>query len=167
MNRFFFSLSLFFLFGNVFGQFLAKGADPYCTNWEYHPDVTKEQLEKMGLSNSPYLNEYESAFLNALFQDTTSYFYKEKIDFDFTNKKVYFYCFGERGKYYYFDMQKKYYENNMSGSCCNGTLYLFNDEEKKLMDGYDAAILYWQKVLYSKEKFFNFKQRRKKLKNLQ
>jgi len=111
-------------------------------------DIPKDilnHLEKMGVDGTPMLNNYESVFLNVIFKD--------KLDgFDFTNKKVGFIKIsGESGKVHYFEMQKKYFFEE-SQSCDNGTLYIFNETQKKESGGYDAAIVYWSKFLLPKDK---------------
>ena len=86
------------------------------------------------------LNETESAYLNKIFETARN-------DFDFTNKKVGFIMIsGENGKTHYFDMHEKH-SINTNSPCDNGTLYIFNTEQKAESGGYDAAIVYWSKFL--------------------
>ena len=43
-------------------------------------------------------------------------------------------------------MQKKSLENK-NVPCDNGILYIFDENQKKESGGYDAAIVFWSKVL--------------------
>jgi hypothetical protein len=84
------------------------------------------------------LNATEGAYLNKIFETARN-------GFDFTNKKAGFIMIsGEKGKTHYFDMHKKH-STNANDSCDNGTLYIFNAEQKAASGGYDAAIVYWSK----------------------
>ena len=58
-----------------------------------------EQLDKIGIDNSPLLNSYESEYLNVVFKDSLN-------GFDFHGKKIGFISSGENSKFLYFDMQK-------------------------------------------------------------
>ena len=106
------------------------------------PADVLNRLDKMGIDNSPLLNGYESAFLNAIFKDQLK-------DFNFADKKVGFLVSG--GKMYYFDMQKKHYAQK-DNACDNGVLYVFDESQKKESGGYDAAILCWSKFLIPSDK---------------
>jgi hypothetical protein len=91
------------------------------------------------------LNETEGAYLNKIFETNQN-------DFDFINKKVGFIMIsGENGKTHYFDMHEKH-STNANLPCDNGTLYIFNAEQKAESGGYDAAIVYWSKFLLPVEK---------------
>ena len=121
---------------NLFGQ---------VRNFNDIPKDILEHLDKMGVDSSPMLNNYESAFLNVIFKDSLK-------GFDFTNKKVGFIkIYGEKGKIQYFDMQKKHFVDEKY-PCNNGTLYIFDETQKKESGGYDAAIVYWSKFLIPVEK---------------
>ena len=61
------------------------------------PKVFLEQLDKMGIDNSPLLNSYESEYLNVVFKDSLN---------GFDGKKIGFISSGENSKFLYFDMQK-------------------------------------------------------------
>ena len=122
----------FFVSMNLFGQIRANN------------DVPAEiasHLDKMG-DSSPLLNSYESAFLNAVFKDSLN-------GFDFTNKVVGFLQGGDKTKY--FDMQRKHLADKNS-PLDNGTLYIFDENQKKESGGYDAAILFWSKSFVPKDK---------------
>jgi hypothetical protein len=43
-------------------------------------------------------------------------------------------------------MQKKHFVDEKH-PCDNGTLYIFDETQKKESGGYDAAIVYWSKCL--------------------
>lgn len=89
------------------------------------------------------LSKIEGAYLNEIFETA-------RKDFDFANKKVGFYTGSSGGtkssKKHYLDMQEKHSVDE-NYPCDNGTLYIFNAEQKRDSGGYDAAILYWSKVL--------------------
>jgi hypothetical protein len=123
---------MFSLSVNLFGQ---------ARNFKDVPKEIFEQLNEMGIDNMPLLNSYESVFFNVFFKS-------ERKDFDFTNKKVGFYSNGKRSKIHYFDMQKKHFVDKKY-PCDNGTLYIFDSAQKEESDGYDAAIVYWDKFLLS------------------
>lgn len=111
-------------------------------NLEDIPEYILEQLDKLGVDNSPLLNSYESAYLNMVFKDSLN-------GFDFTEKRVKFIKInGECEKFSYFDMQKKYIINKNS-PCDNGILYIFDESQKEESGGYDAAIVYWSKKILS------------------
>lgn len=108
-------------------------------------DNTMEQLETV---ENLLLNETEGTYLNKIFGTT-------RKDFDFVNKKIGFLT-GSSGttkssKKHYFDMQEKH-STNVNYPCDNGTLYIFNAEQKAESGGYDAAIVYWSKFLVPIEK---------------
>jgi len=106
-------------------------------------------MEQTNIANDYLLlNETEGAYLNRIFETT-------RKDFDFINKKIGFLT-GSSGtkkssKEYYFDMQEKH-SNNKNSPCDNGTLYIFNADQKAESGGYDGAIVYWSKFLIPIEK---------------
>jgi hypothetical protein len=106
---------------------------------EYKYEIKVEQTE-----DSLLLNETEGAYLNKIFETNRN-------DFDFTNKKVGFIRNGGNGKIHYFDMHEKH-STNANSPCDNGTLYIFNAEQKAESGGYDAAIVYWSKFAVPVEK---------------
>ncbi|WP_353331212.1 hypothetical protein [Bacteroides sedimenti] len=117
-------------------------------NFNRVPNDILKELSKMGLDNSPLLNEYESAYFNVMFKDSLN-------GFDFTNKKTGFLT-GSTGriknsKENYFYMQKEHSVNENS-PCDNGALYIFNAAQKAESGGYDAAIVYWCKFLLPVDK---------------
>ena len=80
-------------------------------------------------------------------------FEKSRKDFDFTGKKIGFVT-GSNGKTKsnktnYFEREKDRFKRNYSPN--GGTLYIFNATQKEESGGYDAAIIYWSKVLVSIE----------------
>jgi hypothetical protein len=108
-------------------------------NFNDIPKNILKDLDKMGVDDSPFLNNYESAFLNVIFKDKLK-------GFDFTMKKIGFIRNGGKGKVLYFEMQRKYTIDKNS-PCDNGTLYIFNTTQKTESGGYDAAIVYWNKIV--------------------
>lgn len=122
----------FFVSMNLFGQIRANNDVP---------EEILDHLDKMG-DSSPMLNSYESAFLNAVFKDSLN-------GFDFTDKVVGFLQGGDKKRY--FDMQRKHLADKNS-PLDNGTLYIFDETQKKESGGYDAAILFWSKSFLPKDK---------------
>jgi hypothetical protein len=118
---------------NLFGQ---------VRKFEDIPKYILEQLGKMGVDNFPLLNCYESAYFNVLFE-------KNRKNFDFTDKKIGFIT-GSNGKTKsskanYFALEKDRFNRNYTSN--GGTLYIFDAVQKEVSGGYDAAIVYWSKVL--------------------
>ena len=113
-------------------------------NFEDIPKNILEQLEKMGVDDSSLLNHYESVYLNFIFEKTRN-------DFDFTNKRIGFIT-GSSGKnksdkISYFKLEKdRYYRNYFPNG---GTLYIFDEVQRRETNGYDAAIVYWCKYMVS------------------
>jgi hypothetical protein len=108
-------------------------------NFNDIPKEILEQLDKMGVDNSPLLNSYESAYLNVIFKDSLN-------GFDFTNKKIGFIkAGGKRDKADYFEGEKdRFYRNTTT---TNGNLHIFDATQKEESGGYDAVIVYWSKRL--------------------
>lgn len=111
-------------------------------NFNDIPKEILEQLDKMGIDNSPLLNCCESAYFNVIFESS-------RQDFDFTNKKIGFITGSNGGtisnKASYFSLERDRFNRNNTTN--GGTLYIFNAEQKEQSGGYDAAIMYWSKVL--------------------
>jgi hypothetical protein len=111
-------------------------------NFNDIPKDILEQLGKMGIDNCSLLNTYESAYFNVIFE-------KSRKDFDFTGKKIGFIT-GSNGKTKsnktnYFRLERDRFNRNTTTN--GGTLYIFDAEQKEKSGGYDAAIVYWSKVL--------------------
>lgn len=113
-------------------------------NFNVIPKDILKQLDKMGVDNTPLLNNHESAYLNIIFKENLK-------GFNFTEKKIGFVRNGGKGKVHYFDMQKKHIIDKNS-PYDNGTLYIFNATQKAESGGYDAAIVYWSKFVMPIEK---------------
>lgn len=107
------------------------------------PTEILDKLDKMGVDDSTLLNNYESMYLNEVFKNSLK-------DFDFTGKKVGFITNGDGKKSAYFNMHKKHISNENT-PCDNGSLYIFDEAQKKESGGYDAAIVYWRKLVITKE----------------
>lgn len=105
---------------------------------------TLDHMDKTGLDNSPFLNRYESAFLNELLPDSLKCF-------DFTNKKVGFItaCVG-CSKKDYFEMHRKHFADDKY-ALDSGILYILDDRQKKESGGFDALILTWYKFILSEK----------------
>jgi hypothetical protein len=110
------------------------------------PDALLSNLPKMGLDHSPFLNNYESEYLNAVFKNN-------REGFDFTGKQIAFITGSNAGtmsnKQSYFDDERKRFEGK--SSMINSKVYILNVDEKKRSGGYDAVIVYWSKVAVSHE----------------
>lgn len=103
------------------------------------PKDILEQLDKMGIDDSPMLSSHESAYFNEVFKENLN-------GFDFTGKKVGFIERGGiRNKKKYFDLEKDRFSRKETPN--GGTLYIFDETQKKESGGYDAAIVYWSKIL--------------------
>lgn len=104
-----------------------------------------DQTEKTEFAT--WLNKEEAEELNKIF---AAY----RNDFDFTSKRVIFFT-GSSGKLrsskeHYFRMQKKY-DNTSYYNRDNGYLYIFDEDQKKAVGGYDAAIVFWTKSQWATE----------------
>ena len=100
----------------------------------YLSDVPQEllnNLNKMGVNNSPMLNEQEGLFLNFVFQT-------DSVEINLVGKKVAF-----------LGSKKEYFEVTRKDSIIVGgsNLYIFNEVQKIDSGGYDAAFTYWKKFV--------------------
>ena len=112
---------------------------------EYVGEVYVEEPQQVEYAS--WLNKDEAKELNAIFE-------AYRNDFDFTNKNVIFFM-GSTGKLrsnkeHYFRMQKKY-DNTSYYNRDNGYLYIFDEDQKAAVGGYDAAIVFWTKNQLSTE----------------
>jgi hypothetical protein len=115
---------------NLFGQ---------VRNFNDIPKDILVHLDSMGIDDSPFLNCYESSYLNVVFKDSLK-------KFDFTGKKVGFLDRGAKSnKKEFFGLERDRFNRNNSPN--RGTLYIFDETQKKESGGYDAAIVYWSKFL--------------------
>lgn len=108
------------------------------------PERILADMDKTGLDNSPFLNRYESAFLNELLSDSLKCF-------DFTNKKVGFItaCVG-CSKKGYFEMHRKHFADDKY-ALDSGMLYILDDRQKKESGGFDVAIVCGNNFVLSEE----------------
>ncbi len=133
---------IFLLFtGNAYGQVSGVPIAKIDTEVFSH-------LEHCGSDSDPVLNQSESAYLNAVLSHP-------KRPYDFSNKTIAFVT-GSSGKTIsskqdYFDTEKKRLCNNYNTSLNGGQLVIFNELEKQQSGGYDAAIVYWSKLLATKK----------------
>lgn len=112
-------------------------------NFNDIPNENISQLDKMGIEDSLLLNEYESDYFNVVYKDSLN-------RFDFSGKKVGFiYSGAKSSKKEYFDLEKKRFKHGETPN--SGMLYIFDEAQKEESGGYDAVIVYWSKVNYSKE----------------
>ncbi len=92
-------------------------------------------FDKMGIDSSEILNNYEAEYFNERFKGLNK-------NFDFTEKKVYF--FGPGGLV--FSDKQKYFSNLIQNNFfVQSDLHIFNESEKEESGGYDATIVYWSK----------------------
>ncbi|MBR5373115.1 MAG: hypothetical protein IK131_00405 [Paludibacteraceae bacterium] len=120
-------------------------------NFSDIPNENISQLDKMGVDDSPFLNEYESAYLGIIYKDSTKIVRKGSLNgFNFSGKKIGFIYGGARSnKKEYFDMEKGRFKHGETPN--SGTLYIFDEAQKEESGGYDAVIVYWSKFLYTRE----------------
>ena len=106
------------------------------------PDSILSNIDKMGINECLLLTELEGKYFNTLYKidDRTFNLCGKKVGFftgsmgkNKTNKHVYF--TGER------------YRLNSRYSPNAGALYIFDEIQKEESGGYDAAIVYWSKML--------------------
>ena len=108
-------------------------------NFSEIPNDILDNLDKMGIDTSSILNEYEGKYFNFIF----------KIDpqeFNLVGKKVGF--LGSKIDYFNSTRSPDRNSTTVGGS----SLYIFNATQKEESGGYDAAIVYWSKVLVPIEK---------------
>ena len=121
-------LVMFFSGVNLFGQI---------RNFNDIPKDILNKLDKMGNDESSLLTSYESVYFNVVFKVNLN-------EFDFAGKKVGFiYSGAKSNKKEYFDLEKDRFNRNNSPN--RGTLYIFDEDQKKESGGYDAAIVSWSK----------------------
>lgn len=104
-----------------------------------------EHLGKMGVDNNHVLSQLESEYFNAKFQ-------KKRKNFDFSNKRIAFFTgsggSGYSNKISYFDIEKDRYSHNYSSNF--SSIIILNENEKIDSGGFDAIIIYWAKIVRSK-----------------
>lgn len=100
-------------------------------NFSEIPQDLLGNLDKMGVDNSPILNDHEGRYLNFIFKI-------DPQDFNLIGKKVGF----SRSKTDYFSWTR-----SNSTTVGGSGLYIFNATQKIESGGYDAAIVYWSKRL--------------------
>lgn len=132
------------LYINVQGQ-----VNIQCENFKEIPVEILGNFSKIGVDTSSILNKYESDYLNFIFKSK---------DFDFTNKKIGFITEGnKKNKKEYFKEEIERFHNNYTP--ISSGLYLFNASQKAESGGYDAVIVYWSKVIKTKESLINILKR--------
>jgi hypothetical protein len=116
------------------------------------PENLLDQLKGMGMDDSPLLNDCESAYFNMVF------FRNSTKDFDFAGKKVGFILGrGKTDKRRYFDLEKfrlahpppSEPPSNHTGN--HSALHILDKNQKEETGGYDAVIVYWDKMGISKK----------------
>ncbi len=107
------------------------------------PDSILNVFNSIDINESPILNNQESAYIKAMFfeSDRMPDLTGKKILFHYTNR-------GQISKKEFFTEEK---EGHSKGITPNVVLYLFNEEQKKAVGGYDAYVVLWSKITYNTE----------------
>ncbi len=111
------------------------------TTLVWSTNLFAQNLDSLGLNDSPYLNKDEVKLLNSLLE-------KQREDFDFSNKKVAF-LIGSTGRAvvkkseYFESYAKPWLEDGKSPQIF---MSLLTDEEKKASGDYDVFVLSWVKM---------------------
>ncbi|MCF1750777.1 hypothetical protein [Mariniradius sediminis] len=104
-----------------------------------------QKIDQMGVDTLSTLSIYEGKYLNEIFKENLN-------GFDFIGKKVGFLHRGNvSNKSEYFGELKERFcrkDTPIGGSA----LYVFDSVQKSESGGYDAAVVYWSKVLIPNEK---------------
>ncbi|GAB5556843.1 MAG: hypothetical protein SchgKO_10560 [Schleiferiaceae bacterium] len=106
-----------------------------------------QNLDSLGLDDSPYLNSAEAAMLNSLLEEPRG-------DFDFSGKKVVF-TTGSSGKTII--SKSNFFKSDVIPWVENGDspaimMEIFTPEEKEMTGGYDVIVMVWVKVLVRNQK---------------
>ncbi len=117
------------------------------TDFEDIPKEITVHLAKMGVDGTAILNSYESAYFNAVFEETLN-------GFDFTYKKVMFFRGSIEDKVDYFNDTRKRFHNN-EGAIVN-YFCAFDAVQKEKVGGYDAVIVCWSKFYTPAEDIVKF-----------
>ena len=138
-------ISLYFLLLIVSPNMLAQVYYPWNRSKNI-PDSVLNNIDKMGIDDNLLLTELEGEYFNALYQVPDK-------EFNLSGKKVAFFTGSlgktESNKVEYFIIEKNRLKCNYSPS--PGTLYIFNATQKAESGGYDAAIVYWSKTVFTIE----------------
>lgn len=99
------------------------------------PTEILDEIDKMGVNDSLYLNEYEAKYLSFV------YGIESKV-LSLSGKKVGF-----------LGSKVDYFQYTRSQTCIVGgsAMYVFSAKQKVESGGYDAAIVYWCKFALSPE----------------
>jgi hypothetical protein len=104
------------------------------------PTELLAHIEKMGIDTLSVLNEYEGRYLNFIFKVDSQYF-------DLVGARV---GFLKSKEDYFKETRERFY--NGSTTVGGSALYIFDANQKQDSGGYDAAIVYWSKILMPTEK---------------
>ena len=113
-------------------------------SFEEIPADMLSQLEVSGSDDNYLLTPHEAAYLNAIFKT-------DSLGFDFTNKRIWF----RKGKTAFFE-EENARKGKGQAPIRSAYLYVFSEEEKRSIEGIDAAVDYWCVMLYSYEKMLAF-----------
>lgn len=135
MTKYFVALLLLLLTMNSFGQI---------RSYSEVPNSVLNNLDKMGTDLSPYLNEYESAYVEFISMDSSKLFSFEGKKIGFIQGRV------QSNKMEYFNEVKERYNRN-STPIGGTSLHVFTADQKSQSGGYDAVIHFWSKFVASNE----------------
>ena len=119
--------------------------------------IQSQNLDSLGIDDSPYLNQFESEYFNEILKD-------QRENFSFNNAKAIFVT-GNSGKKI---IQKKEYFNGLIKPWLiknnkPQTFFIFlNEKEKAKSGGYDIIILSWVKVFTKRKQKRIIRKMRKK-----
>ena len=105
-------------------------------SFEDIPSELLAHLDKMGVDDSSIFNEYESSYINSVFCI--------RPEINLAGKRVAFLHLDSNKKKYFNETKERYKDG--SGVIGGSALYIF-DTTAADDCGYDAAIVYWSKVL--------------------
>lgn len=116
---------------------------PFITRVPYKemPDSVLYVLKTIDdIDEYPFLNSQESAYIKSMFleSDRMPDLTGKKILFHYTNR-------GQINKKEFFAEEKEWYAKGITPAVC---LYLFNEDQKNAVGGYDAYIVLWSKISY-------------------
>ncbi|WP_419870346.1 hypothetical protein [Chryseobacterium sp. CT-SW4] len=124
----------------------SHGSAQYSSKPLENPFSQTEKWDLLGRDGMENVNAYEAEYFNKALAHT-------RKDFDFTEKKIGFITGNnakvKTNKKEYFDLERIRISKGQTGN--GGTVVTFTEEEKAVNGGYDAAILYWCKVIPQKK----------------
>lgn len=139
---------IWLLFPSLFQCYSYHKLEPYGYRYVSFDtiSVSKEQRKGIGIDNSPYLNDAEVSFLNALYNVHN----EDSLSFDFSGKKVAFLedCWVLKGKKEYFE---KYFRmsDELGRPILSGiVIFRLSKKKSKKIEGYDVVVSWYDKPPY-------------------